>query len=76
MEEVTVFRTRLQAIVKEKGWNQKTLAARSGIHYQKINKLLRGERADPRGSTLIRLADCLGVSTDYLLGRVQEEVKA
>ncbi|MDR1603480.1 MAG: helix-turn-helix domain-containing protein [Gracilibacteraceae bacterium] len=45
---------------------QKDLANKAGLSQRIISKYERGE-AFPRGATLYKLADALGVSVDYLL---------
>jgi transcriptional regulator with XRE-family HTH domain len=62
------FAARLQAVVEEKGWSQKVLAQRSGLHPVQISRLLRGERTRVEAETVRRLAKALEVSADYLLG--------
>ena len=51
---------------------QKELAEQAGISANTIARLERGGVQDLRGSAIVRLADALGVSTDYLLGRKAE----
>lgn len=68
MDTQAIFTNRLREIVEDKGWSRKTLSKRSGIHYQQVTKLMKGERADPRLSTVVKLANALGVTTDYLAG--------
>ncbi len=67
------FTERLKAAVKEKGWNQKVLAERSGIHAVQIGRLIRGERSRVEPETIRKLARALDVSADYLLGLDDEE---
>ena len=52
---------------------QKELAEQAGISANTIARLERGGVQDLRGNAIVRLADALGVSTDYLLGRKAEE---
>lgn len=49
-------------------WNQSKLAAHLGVTQQAVGKWETG-RSTPDPSTLMRLAECFGVSTDALLGR-------
>jgi transcriptional regulator with XRE-family HTH domain len=69
------FAERLQAVVEEKGWSQKVLAQRSGLHPVQISRLLRGERTRVEAETIRRLAKALEVSADYLLGLDDPEVE-
>lgn len=47
------------------GWSQRDLEARSGVRKTTISDLEQGP-ADPKRSTLIRLARALGVSAAWL----------
>ncbi|WP_089722142.1 helix-turn-helix domain-containing protein [Candidatus Entotheonella palauensis] len=67
------FAERLQAVVEEKGWSQKVLSQRSGIHPVQISRLLRGERTRVEAETIRKLAKALDVTSDYLLGLDDEE---
>lgn len=63
---------RLRRLLDDKGWSQQTLCKRAGVHHQHIYKVVSGETADPRASTIKRLAKALDVSTDYLLDLIDE----
>lgn len=54
---------------------QQELAAQVGMNPRTLSALERGRRPLDRlrSATLLRLATCLGVSTDYLLGRCMQE---
>jgi transcriptional regulator with XRE-family HTH domain len=54
------------------GWNQSELARRLGKPRQHLSQIEQGKQ-QPRAELLIDLATVLGVSTDYLLGRTQDE---
>jgi len=59
---------------KKLGWSQETLAEKADTSKQTVSSIERGER-DTGAQTLARLANALGVSTDYLLigqGRNEE----
>jgi transcriptional regulator with XRE-family HTH domain len=51
---------------------QKVLAERTRISRTAMNLLEKGDTTDPRMSTLIALADALGVTMDYLAGREED----
>ena len=55
-----------------RGWNQSELARRVGKPRQHLSQIEQGKQ-QPRAELLVDLATVLGVSTDYLLGRTQEE---
>lgn len=44
----------------EKGWNQRDLAEKSGLHFTTINRILNGN-LDPSLETCERLAKALGL---------------
>ena len=64
---------RLKVALEQKGWSQKVLAERSGIHAQQVGRILRGERSRVGPDTIRKLAIALEVSADYLLGLDDEE---
>jgi transcriptional regulator with XRE-family HTH domain len=53
--------------------SQEQLGSQIGHDQGYVSRLERGEIADITVRTLARLADALRVSTDYLLGRKDEE---
>ena len=55
----------------KRGWNQSELARRVGKPRQHLSQIEQGKQ-QPRAELLIELATVLGVSTDYLLGRVHD----
>jgi len=59
---------RLRALREEHGWSQRELARLCGFGETQISKYEAGV-VDPSASNLALLADVLGVSADYLLGR-------
>lgn len=65
----TEFHRRLRETRLEKGLNQAELAQKTGLQPSAISHFESGRRA-PSFDNLRVLADVLGVSTDYLLGRV------
>ncbi|MCA1358725.1 helix-turn-helix transcriptional regulator [Bradyrhizobium sp. IC3069] len=63
-----VFPDRLKSARDLRGLNQDQLAKRSGLQGSAISHFETGTRK-PSFDNLRRLADALGVTTDYLLGR-------
>ena len=57
---------RLLKALSWKGWSQRELARRAGLDEQKVYKYLQGKVDQPRGDTLLRLADTLGVTESWL----------
>ena len=60
--------TPIGELLKEREITQMQVARDTGINRQHLHSLVFGD-VDPKGSTLIILADYFGVTTDYLLGR-------
>jgi transcriptional regulator with XRE-family HTH domain len=54
------------------GMSQAELARRIKVSLNTMNKIEAGETPDPRASRIRAIADVLGVSADYLLGREEE----
>ena len=65
------FLKHLQPIRQSKGLSQTDLAKRTGLKPAAISHFETGERK-PSFENLIKLADALGVSMDYLFGRGSE----
>lgn len=57
---------RIKALRKEHGWSQAELGERIATDSQRISRY-ENERITPNIDALIRLAEALDVSTDYLL---------
>lgn len=69
MKERSIFAKRLRQERKKKpGLSQETMSELCGFYKNTIGKYERGE-AIPSADSLCQIADYLGVSTDYLLGR-------
>ena len=63
---MTTWTKRLNGALKTSGWSKAELARRSGISYDSLNKYLAGKVDQPRGDSLPRLAQALGVSALWL----------
>jgi transcriptional regulator with XRE-family HTH domain len=59
-ERIRIHRTRL-------GLSQTELASRVGISKNSMNEIERGGTADPRFSTVVAIAACLGLKLDELV---------
>jgi transcriptional regulator with XRE-family HTH domain len=66
-----VFKDRLKAARDLRKWSQSELAGRAGLPPSSIAHFEAGSRK-PSFDTLRRLATALEVTTDYLLGRVDD----
>jgi transcriptional regulator with XRE-family HTH domain len=70
------FADRLKQLRKQRDLSQAQLADAVGVHQNHIGRYERGE-SQPSADALRRLADALGVSTDYLIeGTSDEAAKA
>ena len=75
-EKLDGFAQRLKDLRKQKNLSQTDLGQLAGLHYTHIGRFERGT-SRPSGDTLKRLAEALGVTSDYLLdGAADEAVKA
>lgn len=63
------FSSRLAYLMNEKGISQQALAQVIGVARQSIAQYLDG-KTQPNAEKICAIADYFGVSTDYLLGRV------
>lgn len=62
-----VGRVDLRALLRERGWTQKTLADRSGLSATNVNRWLLGEHRMPVEAA-VAIARALGVSVESLWG--------
>lgn len=60
------FGSRVKEMRKHRHWTQKELANRVGIRFQLLNKYEGGQHIPP-AETLIKLAETLDTTVDYLL---------
>jgi excisionase family DNA binding protein len=60
--------TRLRQLREAAGFSQVQLAATSGLTHEAISRLEAGQRA-PRGASVRRLADALGIAPERFIGR-------
>jgi transcriptional regulator with XRE-family HTH domain len=65
-EKILVLRRR-------RGWSQRQLGEAAQINPNTIARLERDEIPDPGGRLILRLARALQTSTDYLLGRCDDD---
>lgn len=76
MQDTTLrkaFGARVKALRKAHGWSQKQFASQLNIRFQLLNKYEGGQHIPP-AETLIKLADTLKTTVDYLLtGNPQQE---
>ena len=71
-KEQAGFGERLKQLRMQKGLSQVDLAKLAGVNSNHISRYERGD-SKPTARYLKILADCLGVSTDYLYDGVEED---
>ena len=59
---------RIVAAREQIGWSQRELVRVSGVGQNNLSVLEQGKKPGVRADTVVRLAEALGVSADYLLG--------
>lgn len=59
---------RIEACRQAKGWTHAEVCRRAALNQAHLWKIVRGDRPHFAVTTLVRLAQAFGVSTDYLLG--------
>ncbi len=68
------FGSRVKTLRKQKGWTQKELAAKADVRSAQLNKYEGGLHSPPF-ETLLKLAEALDTSIDYLVaGDESEEI--
>jgi len=65
----TLLGKRLKEIREKREWSQSQLEEKSGIPAVMISQFETGVRKNPSAATLVKLANALSISMDYLLGR-------
>jgi transcriptional regulator with XRE-family HTH domain len=66
--ELPPFGERLKGLREEAGLTQRELAAKAEVSLSIVFQIEQGAKKDPRISTLVALAEALGVSMDELIG--------
>lgn len=66
------FSQNLKAAMNERQMNQKQLAGLTGLAVSSISQYLSGKTAIPKESTLLKIAQALDTSVDFLSGNTQE----
>ncbi len=67
---MVTFGDRIRDLRKANKWTQQELANKLELDRTTISKWERTDGSEPDNATLAKIADIFGVSTDYLLGRV------
>ena len=67
---MTEIGSRIKKLRREKDWTQADLAELAGISQRNISRYESGN-IEPRKSTVLKLANVFGVSTEELLGKIE-----
>lgn len=65
----TSLAERIQYALDKQGISQADLARRSGLSTSVVAQIVTGYTKDPRFMSVLRIAEALGVSLEYLAGR-------
>lgn len=63
---MTAIAKTIKKILKERDWDEVTLARVSGLHQPTVHRILSGESKNPKTSSLIAIAKALNVSVGYI----------
>lgn len=63
---------RIDEAMRMRGMSQADLCRATKMGSSKISYILQGKTTDPRISTLVKIADALNISLDYLAGRRED----
>ncbi|MBR4789913.1 MAG: helix-turn-helix transcriptional regulator [Treponema sp.] len=66
-----IFAERFGELLRLRNYSQKELAQKTNLTESAVSRYLSGERT-PRGAILLNIANALGTSMDYLLGKTDE----
>ena len=63
---------RIRQLLKKRGMREYELANAIGAHYVSISRYITGDRM-PKANVVARMADALNTTTDYILGRTDDD---
>lgn len=66
---------RIAALRERKGWTQKVLADRAGLSVTYLSEIESGKNRNVSSAKLLRIADELGASLDYLMRGTEAPVR-
>jgi transcriptional regulator with XRE-family HTH domain len=64
---------RVEKMRTRRRWELQDLATATGVSYQSLWRIERGQQGEPGAFTLAKIAKALGCSVDYLVGLYEEE---
>ncbi len=66
-----IFSERFGELLRLRNYSQKEIAQKTNLTESAVSRYLSGERT-PRGAILLNIANALGTSMEYLLGKTDE----
>lgn len=72
MPEPTLFGIRIKRARETRGFTQAELAKKAGLTAIQISHIETGVKPSASAGTLVKLANALSVTVDYLLGRTED----
>jgi transcriptional regulator with XRE-family HTH domain len=69
---MSLLGARIRSLREERDLDPGQLAYKADIHVSTVHKIESGERPNTSGIIVAQIADALGTSTDYLLGRTND----
>ena len=64
---------RLGQLMREKKFTQSSLSRASGVPQPTINRILARVTKEPRRESVVRMANCLNISPEFLYGSAHKE---
>ena len=64
---------RVATMRTKRRWELQDLATATGVSYQSLWRIERGQQGEPGAFTLAKIAKALGCSMDYLVGLYEED---
>lgn len=67
-----MYRLRVKELLKEKGMSMGLLSRKANLHMNTVRLLVRNGDYDPNMSTLLKVAECLGVTLNDLYEKIDD----
>jgi transcriptional regulator with XRE-family HTH domain len=64
---------RVEKMRTRRRWELQDLATATGVSYQSLWRIERGQQGEPGAFTLAKIAKALGCSVDYLVGLYEDD---
>jgi transcriptional regulator with XRE-family HTH domain len=73
MKNGKAFGARVTRMRTKRGWDIQDLVKATGVSYQSLWRIERGQHKEPGVFTAAKIAKALGCSVDYLVGLYEDE---